>query len=48
MKIRLQCFHEKEFKGYEMKELAYLETNSITFRCVECDREVILFMEFEK
>lgn len=46
MIIKLQCFHEDEFKGYDMKELEYLENNCITFKCPKCGKETLLFLKF--
>lgn len=48
MKIKLKCFHEEEFKAYDMTELSYLENNSISFKCPACGKETLLFMEFEE
>jgi len=46
MKLKFSCFHEEEFKVYEMELIAQnLELYSHHYRCPVCDREIIVEIE---
>lgn len=49
VKFNLKCFHtdgENYMETFDMVPSSLLEFNRITYKCVECGREVFLDIEF--